>query len=196
MPLQRLIKSLSRLPGVGRRTAERMAYKLVLDDKNLIRELRTALEYAEQELCCCTICGKVTEQDRNPCDFCTSDGRENTAVCVVEEPGDIQLIEQSGGFNGRYFCLMGKLSPMNQETITENRLHKLMRQLESWGTQEVILALNSDVESDATASYMAEVLSATGVKVSRLAFGIPAGSGLAYSDPVTLGRALEGRQDL
>lgn len=192
--LSHLIRVLARLPGVGRRTAERMAYKLLLRNHGLLRELRDALDRAEREITLCSRCGNLTTRGVDPCRICTDTRRDSAFLCVVEGAPDIQILEQARVFNGKYHCLGGKISPQTQETVTRNALDRLRHRIQEDGVKEVLLALNTDVESDATAAMLAEALATSGVNVSRLAFGIPAGSGLAYSDPETLGRALSGRQ--
>ncbi|MFT5496968.1 MAG: recombination protein RecR [Kiritimatiellia bacterium] len=196
MTFDHLVRTLSKLPGIGRRSAERIGYKLVLHDNQLLNELQNALAQAGTSICCCSSCGKITEKTQDPCRLCSDASRDNTLLCIVEEPGDIQLVESSGGFKGRYFCLQGKLSPMQGETVGSQRLLQLKDRMQRWGTKEVILAMNGDVESDATAQYLHEILSDAGVQVTRLASGIPAGSGLGYTDPITLSRAIKGRQTL
>lgn len=192
--LQQLIRALSRLPGIGRRTAERMAYRLLLRNQDLLRELQQALERAGREITLCGRCGNITSHDRNPCRICVDPDRNRKILCVVEGAPDIQILEQAGTFPGTYHCLRGKISPMRDETVTRDMLEGLMRRIREEGVEEVMLGLNTDVESDATASLLAEALSPLGVRTTRLAFGIPAGSGLAYSDPETLQRAMKGRQ--
>jgi len=192
--LQMLIRVLSRLPGIGRRSAERMAYRLLLRNQDLLRELQQALARAERELALCTRCGNLTETGRQPCRLCGDPARNPKLLCVVEGAPDIQILEQAGGFRGRYFCLRGKLSPMQEETVSPAILESLRARIGEDGVEEVLLGLNTDVESDATASMLAEALCPLGLRVTRLAFGLPAGSGLAYSDPETLQRALRGRQ--
>lgn len=193
--LEELSKCLAKLPGVGRRSAERMALKLVRDPDGLLRDLAAALEEAGSSICCCSRCGTVTTRDADPCRLCIDAGRDDTVLCVVEDPNDIVKIEDSGGYRGRYHALMGRISPMKGVAPDDLRVDDLLRRVMNDGIEEVILALNTDVESDATASYVAERLRPCNVKVSRLAFGLPAGSGIAYSDPVTLARAIKGRQD-
>lgn len=194
--LERLIKTLSRLPAIGRRSAERMALKLVQNRKNLVRDLILVLEDAEQNICCCSKCGNITRKDNDPCKLCTDPRRDGRLLCVVEGPGDILLIEQAGGFRGRYHALMAKISPMKGEGVQDLKTEKLLKRIKDEHIEEVILALNSDVESDATASFLHDVLVRQDVKVSRIAAGLPAGSGIAYSDPVTLARAIRGRQEM
>ena len=194
--LQQLIRSLSRLPGIGRRTAERMAYRLLLRNQDLLKELIVSLERAGNEIGLCSRCGNLTAVDKDPCTICTNPKRTSKVLCVVEGAPDIQVIEQAGSFPGKYYCLRGKNSPMQDETVTRDLIEKLILRIKEDGVEEVMLGLNTDVESDATASMMAEILKPLGIKVTRLAFGLPAGSGLAYSDPETLKRAMKGRQDV
>lgn len=194
--LQNLIRVLARLPGIGRRTAERMAYRLILRNQALLRELQTALDRAAKELTLCTRCGNLTSTDEVPCRICTDARRDPAFLCLVEGAPDIQILEQARAFNGHYFCLQGKISPHQQETLTQAIVDRLLKRIEDDQVKEILLALNSDVESDATAAFLAEKLQPLGVRITRLAFGIPAGSGLAYSDPETLSRALAGRQSL
>lgn len=194
--LQNLIRVLARLPGIGRRSAERMAYRLVLRNRDLIRDLQLALDRAGKELTICSRCGNLTAVGEDPCRICTDSRRDPTFLCVVEGAPDIQILEQARAFHGHYFCLQGKISPQSRETVTTDTLNRLRRRIRDDGVKEVLVALDSDVESDATAAMLVESLAPLGLKISRLAFGIPAGSGLAYSDPETLGRALTGRQKL
>jgi len=196
IPLDNLVAALSRLPGIGRRTAERMAMALVQDRKNLMRILAHALLEADEGISCCERCGSVTLAVENPCALCTQPRRDAQILCVVESPGDIMKIEQSGGFRGRYHALMGKLSPMHGTGAADLRVDKLLQRISNEGISEVLIALGTDVESDATASYLREILSTRDVKVSRIAFGLPAGSAIEYSDAATLARAIAGRQKM
>lgn len=191
--LEKLVSVLGRLPGVGRRTAERMAIKLVRDPDGLMKDLVAGLQDAMNVVKCCSRCGNITTADQNPCGLCTSASRDGATLCVVEDPYDIVTIERSGGFHGRYHALMGRISPMRGEGPGELRVKALMDRIEKEKFQEVILALSTDVEGDSTASYISDLLKSRNVRVTRLAFGMPAGSGIAYSDPVTLSRALKGR---
>lgn len=195
-PFDRLVRALSRLPGVGRKSAERMAVKLVRDGDALIDEMVRALQGVSEQLCTCGQCGIITSVSDNPCRLCTDPHRDESLLCVVEDPGDINLLEQSGSYKGRYHALMGKLSPMRGEGIHNVRVETLLQRVKEGGVTEVVLALNSDVESDATAYFLHDLLTAQGVSVSRIAFGLPVGSGIAYADPVTLSRALQGRREM
>ena len=191
----RLAEALGRLPALGRRSAERAALALV-SDRARLDELRVALEVASENVRLCTLCGAVTAARRNPCALCTDPARDAGILCVVEEPGDILALERAGGFTGRYHALHGRLSAARATGPAELRLRELAERVSSEHVREVVLALGTDVEGDATASYIVEMFRGTGVAVSRLAFGLPADSGIRYSDPVTLKRAFQGRQSL
>ncbi len=191
--VDRLAQALGRLPGVGKRSAERMALKLAREG-GLAAELAAALKDVSATIAACSRCGSLTPRGDDPCALCRDPRRDGKTLCVVDDPSDILLIERAGGFRGRYHALMGRISPARGEGIENPRIESLLQRVGAEGIEEVILALNSDVESDATASYLAHVLVAKKVRVSRLAFGIPAGSELAYSDPVTLSRAMQGRR--
>ena len=194
-PMGQLTETLARLPGIGRRTAERLAVHLARNPTGLARDLSAAIEDARAQLAACKLCGSVTAQTENPCRLCADPRREGTILCVVEDPSDIALIERSGEYHGRYFALMGKLSPMRGEGLGDLRLPALLTR--AGEMKEILLALNCDVESEATASYLRHVIAQKlpKVKISRLALGIPAGSAIAFSDPVTLGRAIRGRTE-
>jgi len=191
----KLTACLGKLPGIGRRSAERIAMKLVRDSEELLPGLIQALAEVRRNVRCCSQCGSITPAGEDPCRLCTSDGRDKAVLCVVEEPNDILTIERSGAFHGRYHALMGKLSPGRGEGPAELRIQALLKRVDSEKFTEVILALSTDVEGDATASYITELLKSKPVKVSRLAFGLPVGSGVAYADPATLAKALKGRQE-
>lgn len=192
--LEQLQACLARLPGVGRRSAERMAMKLVRDPDGLMRDLGASLDQARGAIRCCSVCGSVTHVEADPCRLCTSPSRDDALLCVVEDPNDILQIERSGEYRGRYHALMGKLSPMKGEGPANLRLQGLRDRVAKGSFKEVVLALGTDVEGDSTASMVHEHLAASGVNVTRIAYGLPAGSGVGYSDPVTLGRAMRGRQ--
>ncbi len=196
IPLDNLVAALSRLPGVGRRTAERMAMAVVQDQKGLMRILANALLEADEGIACCERCGNMTLTLENPCGLCIKPRRDAQILCVVETPSDIMKIEQSGGFHGRYHALMGKLSPMHGTGAADLRVDRLLQRIADEEIEEILIALGTDVESDATASYLKEVLATREVKVSRIAFGLPAGSAIEYSDSSTLARAISGRQEM
>ena len=177
-PVAELEKCLAKLPGFGRRSASRAALALVREPARLAEPLAAALRAAHDSVRCCSRCGAFTTIDR-----------------VVEEPADIVSIEASGAFRGRYHALGGKLSPARRMGPERLRISELVARVREEGVSEVLLALSTDMDGDATAGYVAEVLKGAGVKVTRLAFGLPADSGIAYSDPLTLKRAIAGRRD-
>jgi len=195
-PVDNLIRSLAKLPGLGRRSAERAALALLRKPELLLDTLVSALQEARASVCCCSVCGGFTAKEHNPCKLCTGAARDDALLCVVEEPADIFSIERSGGFNGRYHALMGKLSPAKQTGPSDLRLRALSERVARGQVKEVLLALSTDMEGDATAGYIGELLKTSGVRVTRLAFGLPADSGVGYSDPLTLKRAISGRMDV
>lgn len=195
IPLDNLVAALSRLPGIGRRTAERMAMTLIQDNKGLMRILANALLEADEGITHCERCGNVTLSGVNPCELCTRHRKDAHVLCVVESPADIMKIEESGGFQGRYHALMGRLSPISGTGAADLRVDEMLGRIADENFSEVLIALGSDVESDATASYLREVLENRPVKVSRIAFGLPSGSAIEYSDAATLAKAIKGRQD-
>ena len=192
-PIANLERALARLPGLGRRSAARAALALVREKAHLLEPLAQALREAQAEVCCCSRCGAFTVKGRDPCAMCTDTLRDGTIVCVVEEPADIVNLESSGAFKGRYHVLGGKLSPVKRLGPEKLRIAELERRLAEENVGEVLLALSTDMEGDATAGYLGGILAKHGIKVSRLAFGLPADSGIAYSDPLTLRRAINNR---
>lgn len=193
-PMRKLAVVLARLPGVGRRSAERIVLRLARERNGLARDLASALQTFTEQVEICSLCGAPTLRENDPCLLCADANRDKRLLCVVEDPGDIFLIERAGEYRGRYHALMGKLSPMRGEGRHNLRVDELLRRVDSEKPQEVILALNSDVEGEATAAYLTHLLADRPVRVTRLAAGIPAGSGIAYADPLTLARAFQGRR--
>lgn len=193
--LTNLVHALSRLPGLGRRSSERAALALVRRPEQLLDGLIQALQEARSTVCVCTQCGAFTTKELDPCPLCTRDDRSDALLCVVEEPADIHTLERSGAFKGRYHALMGKLSPSRQTGKTDLRIEPLLHRARQGQITEILLALGTDMEGDATAAYLAEQLRPYPIRVTRLAFGLPADSGIAYSDPITLRRAIQGRQE-
>lgn len=192
-PIAELEKTLAKLPGLGRRSAQRAALALVREKERLLKPLVFALSEASRGVTCCPKCGAFTTTDRMPCDFCTDATRDEKILCVVEEPADILPLEASGAFRGRYHALGGKLTPARHVGPEKLRLAELKTRVQEEGITEVLLAVSTDMDGDATAGYIAEILRGTDTKVTRLAFGLPADSGIAYSDPLTLRRAVRGR---
>ena len=195
-PIAELEKCLSRLPGFGRRSAARAALALVREPVRLLQPLADALRAAAADVRCCSRCGAFTTVGNDPCALCADETRDGRVVCVVEEPADILSIEASGAFRGRYHALGGKLAPARHSGPGRLRLAELQDRVVREGFSEVLLALSTDMDGDATAGYIAELLSGSGARVTRLAFGLPADSGIAYSDPLTLKRAINGRQSV
>ncbi len=195
-PLVELEKCLSNLPGLGRRSAQRAALQLLREKERLLKPLVAALTAASSQMTCCSRCGAFTSVGRDPCDLCLDETRTGTLLCVVEEPSDILSLEASGVFRGRYHALFGKLSPARRMGPDRLRLSSLKSRIVGEGVTEVMLALSTDMDGDATASYIQELLRDVPVKVTRLAFGLPADSGVAYSDPLTLRRAIRGRLEV
>lgn len=193
-PLDNLTAALEKLPGIGRRSAERIAFALVQNRTGLARRLADALLAAAEQTGPCTRCGSITIASENPCALCTDERRANGLLCIVESPGDVLKLEDAGAFNGRYHVLGGHLSPALGTGVSDLRINELLGRLQSENVQEAVIALGTDTESDATASYLAELIASRGVRVSRLAFGLPSGSAIEYADPVTLQRAVRGRQ--
>lgn len=192
-PIAELERCLARLPGLGRRSASRAAFALVREPARLLAPLADALHAASDGVRCCSRCGAFTVAGSDPCGMCIDASRDGRLVCVVEDPSDIAAIEESGAFRGRYHVLGGKLSPAHRTGPEKLRIAQLRDRIADEGFTEVLLALSTDMDGDATAGYMTETLAGSGVKVTRLAFGLPAGSGVAYSDPLTLRRAIGGR---
>jgi recombination protein RecR len=193
-PIQSLVSSLSKLPGIGPRSAERIALHIVQADAASVEALSQALTRAKREISLCQVCGGLTEV--NPCRICSDSRRDPSSICVVEKPVDILSLEKSGAFHGKYHVLGGKISPLNGVGPEDLRIAGLQQRLASEPVAELIIALPSDVEGDATSSYLRKLLATSSLKVSRIAHGLPVGSGLDFADDLTLSRALEGRREL
>lgn len=187
-----MVAALGTLPGIGPRSAERLALHLVQADPEAVQRLATTLVNARTRVQLCSVCGALTETQ--PCPVCADARREASLICVIERPVDILLVEKAGTYRGRYHVLGGKLSPLNGIEPEDLRIGELEQRLGREPVREVILALPTDVEGDATCHYLAQRLASRGVRVTRLAHGMPAGSGLEFTDELTLSRALEGRQ--
>ena len=193
-PLNELIASLSKLPGIGPRSAERLALHLVQTEVDSVKRLAQALVQARERVQSCQVCGALTEAQ--PCAICADERRDVAVLCVVERAVDILPFEKSGVFKGKYHVLGGRISPLNGVGPEDLRITELEERVGQGEVKEVILALGTDVEGDATGNYLSKRLTAKGVKVSRLAQGLPVGSGLEFADELTLSRALEGRREV
>ena len=192
--IEKLTTQLSRLPGIGRKTAQRLAYYLLGVPREQAQELAQAILQAREQVHCCPLCGTYTDKEK--CELCTDPGRSDEVLCVVAEPRDVIAMEKTREFRGRYHVLFGVLSPMEGIGPGDIRINELLEKCKGGKVKEVILATNPDVEGEATASYIARLLKPLGVKATRIAHGIPIGGNLEYTDEVTLAKALEGRRSL
>ncbi len=193
-PLAVLVAELNRLPGIGPRSAERLALHLIQADSAVAKRLANVLITSRDRIIECAQCGGLAE--KSPCSVCANPARDERTVCVVERAVDILNVEKSGAFRGHYHVLGGKISPMNGIGPEELRVAQLEQRLANGTIDEVIIALGTDVEGDATGHYLGKRLAKPGVKVTRIAHGLPAGSGLEFADELTLIQALEGRREL
>tara|TARA_B100000959_G_scaffold73553_2_gene78104 strand:+ start:2787 stop:3404 length:618 start_codon:yes stop_codon:yes gene_type:complete len=193
-PLAALVAELNRLPGIGPRSAERLALHLIQADTAVARRLADVLVTSRDKIIECAQCGGLAE--KSPCSICANPARDERTVCVVERAVDILNVEKSGAFRGHYHVLGGKISPINGVGPEELRVAQLEQRLADGAADEVIIALGTDVEGDATGHYLAKRLVKRGVKVTRIAHGLPAGSGLEFADELTLTQALDGRREL
>ncbi|MDI1335089.1 MAG: recombination mediator RecR [Lacunisphaera sp.] len=191
--LENLQKQLKQLPGIGYRSAERIALHLLVEKPGRLPELVAALESAAQKVRRCTMCGNLSEEEL--CPICGDEKRRSGQVCVVEYVPDLAAIERSGAYRGCYHVLHGKLSPIRGVAPEDLNLSSLLARINAGEITELILALSNDVEGEATCHYLLERLPKTGVKVTRIGFGLPSGSGVLYADAVTLKSALEARRD-
>ena len=193
--LEQLIEELVKLPTIGQKSAQRLALHLLRAPKEDALRLADSIRALREQVGLCSVCGNFTERD--PCPICTDSKRDSTVVCVVEQPGDVLALERTAQFRGRYHVLGGALSPLDGTNPDDLRIRQLLERLrseEGSAIQEVILATNPNVAGEATALYLSRLLAPTGIKVTRIARGVPMGSDLEYSDMVTLARAIEGRQ--
>jgi recombination protein RecR len=189
-----LTTALSKLPGVGPRSAERIALHLVQAEADSVKQLAASILDAREKIQFCAPCGALTES--SPCPICSDTRRDASLVCVVERAVDILSIEKSGTFRGKFHVLGGKISPLDGVEPEDLNIAELEKRLVTEPIHEIIIALSTDVEGDATSHYLAKRLARAGLKISRIAYGLPAGSGLEYADELTLSRALEGRREM
>ena len=192
--LQRLLDELGRLPGIGPKSAQRIAYYLLEADPEEARRLATAILEVKQQVHFCPICFSYATRDT--CDVCSDASRDRTTICVVSEPRDVSAIERTGSYHGLYHVLGGVISPMDKIGPEQLHVKELLERLASGEVQEVILATNPDVEGETTATFLSRIIRPLGVRVSRLASGLPVGGDLEYADEVTLGRAIEARREV
>jgi recombination protein RecR len=192
-PLLRLIEELQRLPGIGPKGAQRLAFHILRTPREQADRLVDAVRDVKERVTYCSVCNNITDAD--PCAFCSSGARNHDVICVVEEPQNVTAIERTREFKGVYHVLMGALSPLQGIGPDDLKIKGLLRRLEN-GVSEVILATNPNVDGEATAIYLARLLKPLGVKVTRIAMGVPVGSDLEYADEVTMHKALEGRREV
>ncbi len=195
-PIQNLIDALSRLPGVGPKTASRLTFYLLRAPENFSLDLAQALENLKTGTAFCQTCFNITEASRMECEICTNDERENAVLCVVEEPLDVLALERTGGYRGKFHVLHGALSPIEGIGPEDLKIRELLARLRDSEIREVILATNPSMEGDATAMYLRQQLEPFGLSVTRLARGLPMGGDLEYADQNTILRALAGRQEM
>ena len=195
-PVQNLVDAFSRLPGIGPKTASRLTFYLLRAPEELSQSLSEALLGIKNETGLCEVCFNITRKESPRCEICASDQRDQHLLCVVEEPLDVLAIEKTAGYNGLYHVLHGVLSPIEGIGSEDLKIKELYDRLEKGGFEEVILATNPSMEGDATAMFLHDRLSQSGIRVTRLALGLPVGGDLEYADQNTLLRALAGRQKL
>ena len=189
-----LISALAKLPGIGPRSAERIALQLAQTDSATVKHLAEAILQARERIQFCTTCGALTEN--SPCPVCDDARRDASLVCVVERAVDIISVEKSGSFRGKFHVLGGKISPLDGVEPEDLRIADLEKRLAHEPIREIVIALGTDVEGDATSNYLAKRLARKELKITRIAYGLPAGAGLEYADELTLSRALEGRREM
>jgi recombination protein RecR len=193
-PLADLVAALQRLPGIGARSAQRLAYHVLKTPREEVDALCAAMLSVKERVTYCSLCSNITDVD--PCSFCTADDRDRRLICVVEQPENVAAVEKTRGFKGRYHVLMGAIAPLQGIGPDDLKIKGLLSRVGEGGVEEVILATNPTVEGEATALYLAKLLKPLDVRVTRIAMGVPVGSDLDYTDEFTMARALEGRRDM
>jgi len=193
-PLNRLIEELKKIPSIGAKTAQRIAFYIIGLPQEEVESLAEAIKDAKQNTFYCSICNSITHVD--PCQYCTDPSRNDEIICVVEEPFNISSIEKTGIYNGRYHVLLGALSPLRGVGPDELKTEKLVKRIKKGNLEEIIIATNPTVEGESTAVYLAKILKDFKVKLTRLAMGLPVGSDIDYADQVTIKKALEGRTEI
>jgi len=192
--ISRLVNQLSKLPGIGRKTAQRLAYHIISQPEEQVRELAVAIFNGKKQVHFCPVCGNFTDTD--PCAICSDSSRRKDVICVVKDPRDVNAMERMRDYNGLYHVLHGVISPMDGVGPDDIRIRELMQRLSSGEVEEVVLATNPDVEGEATAAYISRLIRPMDVKVTRIAHGVPVGGELEYTDEITLLRAFQGRREL
>ncbi|PXW89842.1 DNA replication and repair protein RecR [Streptohalobacillus salinus] len=193
-PISKLIDSFTKLPGIGPKTAVRLAFFVLNMKEDDVLDFAKALVSAKRELTHCSVCGHITDQD--PCQICTDASRDDSVICVVEDPKDVIAMEKMREFNGRYHVLHGSISPMDGIGPEDINVPDLINRLKDDKVKEIILATNPNVEGEATAMYISRLVKPSGIRITRIAHGLPMGGDLEYADEVTLSKAMEGRREL
>ena len=193
-PLARLVEQLQKLPGIGAKGAQRLAFHILKNPRDDAERLCEAIRDVKEQVTYCSICNNITATD--PCVFCTAANRDHRIICVVEEPQNVMVVEKTREFRGLYHVLMGALSPLHGVGPDDLKIKGLLDRVGAGGVEETILATSPTVEGEATALYLARLLKPLGIRVTRIAMGIPVGSDLEYADEVTMTRAMEGRRDI
>ena len=193
-PLANLIEHLKRLPGIGTKSAQRLAFHLLRQPRDDVEALLGAVRDVKEKITYCSVCHNITDTD--PCYYCTHPGRDRRLICVVEDPHNVTSIENTKEFNGTFHVLMGALSPLQGIGPDDLKIKSLLKRMGNGQVEEVILATNPNVEGEATAIYLAKLLKPLGVRVTRIAMGLPVGSDLEYTDEVTIHKAIEGRHEV
>jgi len=193
-PLTELIEQLKRLPGIGAKGAQRLAFHILKTPREDAERLCDAIVGVKERVTYCSVCNNITDTD--PCVFCTGPSRDQHVICVVEEPQNVSVVEKTGGFKGAYHVLMGVLSPLHGIGPDDLKIKGLLNRVADGRAEEVILATSPTVEGEATALYLARLLKPLGVRVTRIAMGIPVGSDIEYADEITMTRVMEGRREV
>ena len=192
--LNHLVNEFKKLPGIGRKTAERLAFFILRSGKEECRALADAINEVKEKIQLCSLCGSITEND--PCEICSDQGRKKSIICVVEDPHDVFAIERTREFRGTYHVLMGAISPLDGIGPSDLKIEELTERVKAGGVEEVIIATNPNTEGETTALYLSKSLKPLGARVTRIARGLPVGGDLEYADEVTLTRSFQGRQDI
>jgi recombination protein RecR len=193
-PLASLVEALQRLPGIGARSAQRLAYHLLKTPREEVDALCEAMRDVKERVTYCSVCSNITDVD--PCGYCTAPDRDVRLMCVVEQPENIAAIERTRGFRGRYHVLMGAIAPLHGVGPDDLKIKSLLARVAEGGVEEIILATNPNVEGEATALYLARLLQLLGVRVTRIGMGVPVGSDLDYTDEFTMSKAMKGRREM
>jgi len=193
-PIQRLISIFAKLPGIGEKTATRLAYYILKSPPEFVREFGGALADVKERVSLCSICSNFSDKD--PCIICRDPRRDKTTICVVEDPSDLAAIEKSGAYRGEYHVLHGVISPLDGVSPEDLRIKELLARLSNGVVKEIIIATNPSAEGDATAMYIMQAIKPLGIKVTRIASGVPIGGDIEYIDQVTISRAIEARHEL